>query len=143
MAGAVSSPEGEPASEQNPPRRPAANPEEGPGDEWEPDPRFTFANERTYLAWSRTALALIGGGLAVAQFVKVGVAGMQLIVAIPLIALGAFIAFSSYRQWQRNESALRVAEPLPASGLAGILVWGLVVFAIAACTLAIIHAASG
>ncbi len=23
----------------------------------EPDPRFTFANERTFLAWSRTALA--------------------------------------------------------------------------------------
>ncbi len=41
----------------------------------EPDPRFTFANERTYLAWSRTALALIVAGLAVAQFVKVGVNG--------------------------------------------------------------------
>ena len=32
----------------------------------DPDPRFTLANERTYLAWNRTALALIGGGLAAA-----------------------------------------------------------------------------
>ena len=33
----------------------------------DPDPRFTLANERTYLAWNRTALALIGGGLAAGQ----------------------------------------------------------------------------
>ena len=34
----------------------------------DPDPRFTFANERTFLAWNRTALALIAAGLAAAQF---------------------------------------------------------------------------
>lgn len=33
----------------------------------EPDYRFTLANERTFLAWIRTALALIAGGVAVAQ----------------------------------------------------------------------------
>src|ERR1700735_1399686 len=33
----------------------------------EPDPRFTFANERTFLAWSRTALALVVAGLGVVQ----------------------------------------------------------------------------
>jgi hypothetical protein len=37
------------------------------GDEQEPDYRFTFANERTFLAWIRTALALIAGGVAVAS----------------------------------------------------------------------------
>ena len=31
------------------------------------DPRFSYANERTFLAWNRTALALIGVGLAVAN----------------------------------------------------------------------------
>jgi putative membrane protein len=39
------------------------------GDEQEPDFRFTLANERTFLAWIRTALALIAGGVAVAQLV--------------------------------------------------------------------------
>ncbi len=37
------------------------------GDGSEPDARFTFANERTFLAWSRTALALVVAGLAVIQ----------------------------------------------------------------------------
>lgn len=31
----------------------------------EPDPRFTLANERTFLAWIRTVLAVITGGVAV------------------------------------------------------------------------------
>ncbi len=32
-----------------------------------PDLRFVLANERTFLAWTRTALALIGAGLALTQ----------------------------------------------------------------------------
>ena len=31
----------------------------------EPDPRFTLANERTFLAWIRTALGLLAGGIGV------------------------------------------------------------------------------
>jgi putative membrane protein len=108
----------------------------------DPDPRFMLANERTYLAWNRTALALIAGGLAVAQFVKVGVAGTQLIVALPLIALGAFMSYRSYRHWQRNEQALRLAQPLPASALPRILAYGVGAFAVAATALALVHFAS-
>ena len=37
----------------------------------EPDYRFTLANERTFLAWIRTALALIAGGVALVQLVPV------------------------------------------------------------------------
>src|SRR6516164_623531 len=57
----------------------------------EPDPRFRFANETTYLAWTRTGLAVIAGGLAVARFLNVGVSGAQLGVALPLIAFGALL----------------------------------------------------
>ena len=32
----------------------------------EPDPRFTFANERTFLAWIRTALGFLAAGVAIA-----------------------------------------------------------------------------
>ncbi len=108
----------------------------------DPDPRFTFANERTYLAWNRTALALIVGGLAVAQFVKVGFAGAQLIVALPLIALGAFVSYRSYRNWQRNDQALRLAQSLPASDLPRTLAYGVGVFAVGATVLALVHFAS-
>ncbi len=33
-----------------------------------PDYRFTLANERTFLAWIRTALALMAGAVGVDQF---------------------------------------------------------------------------
>jgi|HubBroStandDraft_6_1064221.scaffolds.fasta_scaffold14260_4 putative membrane protein len=119
-------------------RRPDGSDEVGS----DPDPRLTFANERTYLAWNRTALALIAGGLAVAQFVKVGVAGAQLIVALPLIALGAFMSYSSYHHWQSNEQALRLAESLPASALPRILAYAVGAFAVGATALALVHFAS-
>jgi putative membrane protein len=79
----------------------------------DPDPRFTLANERTFLAWNRTALALIGGGLAVGQLVKFHSTSLRLIVALPPVALGAAIALISPREWERNERALRLGEPLP------------------------------
>src|SRR5512143_4011550 len=62
----------------------------------EPDPRFTFANERTFLAWARTGLALIGGGLVAAQVLHFGLGGAHLLVAIPAIALGGLIGIASY-----------------------------------------------
>ena len=80
----------------------------------EPDPRFTFANERTFLAWHRTALALIGGGLAVSQLLpEFEVPGGRDALGIPLIVLGGLIAFTSYGRWADNQRALRHDRPLP------------------------------
>src|SRR5689334_3402845 len=79
----------------------------------DPDPRYTFANERTFLAWNRTALALIATGLAVVQFLKIGVPSARLIVAVPLIALGAAIAVISLHRWDQRERAMRLRQPLP------------------------------
>ncbi len=57
--------------------------------EQEPDYRFTLANERTFLAWIRTALALIAGGVAVVQFVpQFGVAGVRHALSVVLTAGG-------------------------------------------------------
>ena len=81
----------------------------------EPDPRFTFANERTFLAWHRTALALIGGGLAVTQLLPdVDLPGGRPLLGLPLIVLGGLVAFTSYGRWQANQRALRLGQPLPA-----------------------------
>lgn len=87
----------------------------GPGAEGEePDPRFTFANERTFLAWHRTALAVIGGGLAVTQLLpEFDLPGGRALLGLPLIVLGGIIAFTSYARWAANQRALRLGLPLP------------------------------
>jgi len=78
----------------------------------EPDPRFTFANERTFLAWNRTALALIGAGLAAARLLEFDSRFVRLLVALPPIVLGGVLAATSYGRWHRNERAMRLGEPL-------------------------------
>jgi putative membrane protein len=78
----------------------------------EPDPRFSMANERTFLAWNRTALALIAAGAAAAAFLKSDLTGVKLAVSVPLIVLGALVAAASYRRWDRNERAMRLGDPL-------------------------------
>jgi putative membrane protein len=82
----------------------------------DPDPRFTFANERTFLAWNRTALALIGGGLAAGQLLEFDSELVRLVVALPPILLGGLLAVTSYRRWKANERAMRLRQPLPAIG---------------------------
>ena len=79
----------------------------------EPDVRFSLANERTFLAWIRTALALIGGGLAIEKLVPHF--GGRLIIALVFMGLGLMLAATSYRRWARNEIALRTDKPLPPS----------------------------
>jgi putative membrane protein len=118
----------------------SVEPESG---EKDPDPRFTFANERTFLAWNRTALALIVGGLAVVQFLKIAFGGAQLIVALPLIGLGGAISYASYRLWQDNERALRRGEPLPRSVLPRVLVYSVIGIGAVASALAIAQIAKG
>ena len=89
----------------------------------EPDARFTFANERTFLAWSRTALALVVAGLAVVQLLPPfpGVPFGRHLLGVPLIALGAVVALVGYAEWVRSQRALRRGEPLPRSVMPWIL----------------------
>ena len=82
----------------------------------EPDPRFTFANERTYLAWNRTGLALVGGGLAAGQLLDFDSRVVRLLASLPAVLLGAAIISLSYRRWEANERAMRRDEPLPRYG---------------------------
>jgi putative membrane protein len=91
--------------------------------EHEPDARYTFANERTFLAWIRTALALVAAGLAVIQLLPPfhGIRWGRPAIGIPLIVLGGAIAVLSYREWLANQRALRRDEPLPRSWLPPVL----------------------
>ena len=109
----------------------------------EPDPRFTFANERTFLAWSRTALALVVAGLAIVQLLPPfpGVPVGRHLLGLPLIALGAVLAVTAYGEWVRNQHALRRGEPMPRSVLPWILSATVTLIAIIAAVVLLISAA--
>jgi putative membrane protein len=87
-----------------------------------PDYRFSLANERTFLAWLRTALALVAGGLAVAQFINTPAAPhLGTIIAVVLLILGGVGALRAVDHWIRCEKAMRIGEDLPASRFPAIL----------------------
>ncbi|MFC7219339.1 YidH family protein [Streptomyces polyrhachis] len=86
-----------------------------------PDYRFSLANERTFLAWIRTALALVGGGLAADQFLTDLDAPVRLTVALVLLAGGALCAVRAVNHWVRCERAMRRGEDLPPSRFPAVL----------------------
>jgi putative membrane protein len=107
-------------------------------DETEPDARFTYANERTFLAWNRTALALIATGVAATQLLpEFHLAGGRRILGLPLIALGALVAATSFYHWRANERAMRRGEPLPRSPMPLVLSAGIGIVAVIAVVLAL------
>ena len=126
---------------EDPSEDPGGPPVAGAGepDEVEPDVRFTYANERTFLAWNRTSLALITAGLAITQLLPpFQVPGGRRMIGVPLIVLGVIIALSSLRQWRGNERAMREGRPLPASPVPMLVAVVIGVTAVVALVLALI-----
>ncbi|MBF4161675.1 YidH family protein [Nocardioides acrostichi] len=95
----------------------------------EPDYRFSLANERTFLAWIRTALALLAGGVAVRTIASSFTDVEQQVLSGLLIGLGVVCAVAAWWRWARSERAMRTGEPLPASGLTVALALGVVLVA--------------
>jgi putative membrane protein len=93
----------------------------------EPDPRFSLANERTFLAWIRTALALlaVGVGLGVLELPIRG--DFRVAAAVVFLTLGLLAPVHAWLNWSRIERALREDRPLPAPALSGVLAVGIVV----------------
>jgi putative membrane protein len=85
----------------------------GSGDE--PDPRYTLANERTFLAWIRTSLALLAGAAAIDALDLPLSDTLQRFAAGWLALLGLLGALQSWRTWAKTEAALRRGQPLPGS----------------------------
>src|SRR3970282_1465275 len=98
----------------------------------EPDYRFSFANERTFLAWIRTSLALSAGGLAVVELLPQFVG--RDVLGILLLVLGFLTAATSCRRGPPKDRALRRAAPFPASRLPRLLAAGVAVVGLAAAS---------
>jgi putative membrane protein len=100
----------------------------------EPDPRFTFANERTFLAWIRTGLGFLAAGVAVAAIARLDqrLSGGVRLAALLLVLCGLACAAGSWARWTRSERAMREGRALPSSPLLLVVVGVLVAVALIA-----------
>ena len=95
----------------------------------EPDYRYSLANERTYLAWVRTGLGLIAGGIAL-RVLAPGDSWLIAVTAIGATLLGGLLSVTSLLHWQHVQEAMRRAEPLPRQRGPLILTLGVVVLSV-------------
>ncbi len=93
----------------------------------EPDPRFSLANERTFLAWIRTALALLAAGVALEALDVPEHAPVRLVAAMSFVVLALLGSVQAWSGWLRTERALREHRALPAPSLAVALAAGVFV----------------
>ena len=100
----------------------------------EPDPRFSFANERTFLAWIRTGLGFLAAGVGISAVARLST-GLTLEIraaSLVLIACGLGCGIGAWSRWARSERAMREDRPLPSSPLLVVLVGAVVVVAVIA-----------
>jgi putative membrane protein len=103
----------------------------------EPDPRFSLANERTFLAWVRTALAMLAGGVALHALGLPETPWVRTTLAVLLIVIGGVVTFFAMVRWARVERAMRTRQPLPSFSL-GYMLTGAIVLGAALLVLAFV-----
>jgi putative membrane protein len=96
----------------------------------EPDPRYTLANERTFLAWVRTSIAMLAGGVALHALGLPETQWLRTTLAIALVVFGALTTSLALVRWARVERAMRTRQPLPAFNLGFLLTGAVVVGAV-------------
>lgn len=118
----------------SPPERDRRWPRSVYGTGSEPDPRFSFANERTFLAWIRTGLGFLAAGVAIAAVadLKPTIGAEAQLASIVLVVCGLTCGVGGLTRWARNERAMRLSRPLTSSALLAVLTGGLILVAVIA-----------
>jgi putative membrane protein len=112
--------------------------------EIEPDYRFTLANERTFLAWQRTALGLLAASVAIVRLVPdLTITGTRQVLGILLAMLATITAGAGVRRWRQVDRAVRRGTLLPRQSTPAYLGIGLVVIGLLTLALAISKAVGG
>lgn len=104
--------------------------EDTPPDE-EPDYRFSLANERTFLAWIRTALGLLAAGIVAAKALNFEHDVWRWVVSVPPIVGGTAFALDAFARWRGYETAMRTGRPLPAGRGLKVLAFGMGAYGVA------------
>lgn len=100
-----------------------------------PDYRFSLANERTFLAWIRTAMAILAGAIAIDQLTpQIAPQPVRVVLCLLLSVIGALLAVEAYRRWSLQEQAMRNNQELPHAWLlvamTAVIATAAVVFAV-------------
>jgi len=98
-------------------------------DEVEPDYRFTLANERTFLAYERTAIGLVAASVAVLQIFD---GWDHVLLGVALLIAGAVASIGGYRRFRAADAAIRAGEPLPTNPAVHLLAGAVMVCLLAA-----------
>lgn len=108
------------------------------------DYRFTLANERTFLAWQRTALGLLAAAVAVIQFLpELGVPGARQTLGLLLALLAIATAVVGARRWAQVDRAMRSGSPLPRHPTPAYLAVGLALIGVLVTAYVIVQAVTG
>lgn len=110
----------------------------------EPDYRFTLANERTFLAWQRTALGLLAAAVGIVQLMpELTIPGLRHVLGAAVGVLAMFAAGAGLHRWAQVDRAIRRDEPLPRPATPVYLTVGLLVIGLVTVALAIAASAGG
>ncbi|MGV0834968.1 YidH family protein [Mycolicibacterium thermoresistibile] len=103
-----------------------------------------MANERTFLAWQRTALGLLAAAVAVVQFLpELAVPGARRVLGMSLAVLATATSVVGLRRWVLTDRAMRRGGRLPRHPTPGYLAVGLGLIGVLVIGLAVMQVVAG